>query len=377
MAVFKNSVNGAKIPSGITRNAAYAAWLNRTLVWGEDTEPTARWDSIEGGGWQFGPWGNWVQQNPARRLILCVPMVPGKYDGSGTTDGDGAHQPITLELGAAGTYNAHYQKLAETLVAHKMGNTILRLGWEFNGGWYAWKVNSPEKATAFAEFWRQIVKTMRAVPGAEKLEFAFNPANGCYDAASAYPGDEYVDYIGPDLYDDAYSKDTYPWPTDSSPDQILDAQKKAWDDVLFSKNARGLGFWSDFAREHHKPMCIPEWGVNHKPDHHGGGDDTYYIQQMYKFINDPANNVAWHSYFDVNAGDGHHQLSPKEDGTVVTEFPNAAAKFHELFALPSSATSPATVPTLAPPAKTLPSTATPPPAANPASTSSASSATPG
>jgi hypothetical protein len=359
MAVFKNSVNGSKIPNGITRNAAYAAWLNRTLVWAEDTCPSTRWDSIEGGGWQFDPWGAWVQENPARRLILCVPMVPGKWDGSGTDAGDGAHQPITLELGASGAYNIHYQKLAETLVKHHMGNTILRLGWEFNGGWYAWKVNSKAKADAYAEFWRQIVKTMRAVPGAEKLEFAFNPANGCFDAALAYPGDDYVDYIGPDDYDDAYAPNTYPWPKDATPDQIEAAQEKAWTDVVYSKQAHGLAYWAEFAKEHHKPMCIPEWGVDQKPDHHGGLDDPYYIEQMYKFINDPANNVGWHSYFDVQAPDGGHMLSPKEDGTVVTKFPNSAAKFHELFSLPASATAPAAAPTDA--TNPTPVAASPPP----------------
>jgi len=53
-------------------------------------------------------------------------------------------------------------------------------------------------------------------------------------------------------------------------------------------------------------------------------------------------NVAWpvwclegwskwklHCYFDVQAPDGHHQLSPGASGTM--EFPLAAAKFKELF----------------------------------------------
>jgi hypothetical protein len=338
MAVYKGSVNGRAKPYGIQRAALYAAWLNRTLIWGEDSEPNARWDSLEGGGWQFDPWGDWVQQNPARRLILCVPIVPGKGDKGGTDAGEGAHENITLELGASGAYNVHYTRLAETLVKHHMGNTILRLGWEFPGGWYAWSVKNKEKAAAFAEYWRQIVTTMRAVPGAEKLEFAFNPTTGYlpYDPEVAYPGDDYVDYIGPDVYDDSYAKDTYPLSKDASPDEIEAIHEKVWNDVIYSKGAKGLAFWSEFAKKHHKPMCIPEWGVDHKPDHHGGDDDPYFIEQMYKFIQDPANNVAWHSYFDVQAPDGGHQLFPIKESDPRL-FPDSAAKFQELFSLPASA----------------------------------------
>jgi hypothetical protein len=36
-------------------------------------------------------------------------------------------------------------------------------------------------------------------------------------------------------------------------------------------------------------------------------------------------------YFDVNAPDGHHQLSPGADGKEISSFPNAAARFRALF----------------------------------------------
>jgi len=62
----------------------------------------------------------------------------------------------------------------------------------------------------------------------------------------------------------------------------------------------------------------------------GGGDNTYYVQQMLEFVFDPANNVGYHSYFDIQASDGHHQLSSADNSggnTFKTEFPNAAALF--------------------------------------------------
>ena len=39
MAVYKGSVNGIAKPYGIQRAEAYAAWLNRSLIWAEDTLP--------------------------------------------------------------------------------------------------------------------------------------------------------------------------------------------------------------------------------------------------------------------------------------------------------------------------------------------------
>jgi hypothetical protein len=342
MAVFKGSVNGMKHLGGPNGADAYAAWLNRSVIWAEDNQP-GTWDNVEGASWQLPPWGQWVSAVAGRRFILGVAIIPGPWNGSGPAFGPAAHVPVSLEEGAKGTYNPYYKKLAENLVKYNLGNSILRLGVEFNGGWFPWRVSSEKKAVAFAAYWRQIVDTMRAVPGADKLQFCWNPGLTCYCAFkpdTAWPGDNYVDYIGLDSYDDSYAKDTYPWPKDATPDEIEAIHKKAWDTVYLN-GAYGLVYWENFSHKHsNTPLAFPEWGTDNKPDHHGGGDDPYFIEQMYKFINNPANNVAWHSYFDYQAGDGHHELGPRANKPFVTEFPRSAAKFKELFSLPAGTTSP-------------------------------------
>lgn len=45
----------------------------------------------------------------------------------------------------------------------------------------------------------------------------------------------------------------------------------------------------------------------------------------------PKHRVVFHCYFDVEAGDGAHQLSTGQDGKHKTRFPKSAAKFIELF----------------------------------------------
>jgi hypothetical protein len=312
---------------------AFGTWLNRKSVWPQAHQPKETWDQVHGQEWQLGPWSKWIQTHPGARLTLSVCILPGSWDGSGPRTGIDAGVPVSLELGAQGKYNRHFAALATNLVRHGLANAILRPGWEFNGGWMTWRVTSREKAEAFAGYWRQIVQTMRAVPGGEKLHFCWNPNIGwlSHPADKAWPGDEFVDSIGLDYYDDGYLKDTYPWPTNATPAQIEERRRKVWDHFLNSDY--GLLWWKRFAAAHHRPLAIPEWGVNAKPDGHGGLDNVGYVEKMHAFITNPENNVLFHCYFDVDAPDGAHQLSPGANHKP-TQFPQAAARFRELFGLP-------------------------------------------
>jgi hypothetical protein len=310
---------------------AFAKWIGHPDIWAEEFMDSSSWDNQENPGWLFKPWGKWVRERAGRRLILGVPLLAGPWNGSGPTAGTiDPKIPVSLEKGAAGEYNRHFANLAKNLVAHGLGETILRPGWEFNGGWYTWRAGANPKA--FAEYWRQIVRTMRSVPGAEHLQFCFNPALGYlqFPAEQAWPGDEFVDYVGLDVYDDSWAKDTYPSPAGISQADIDARHQKVWNTVLYGGD-HGLRFWDQFATEHHKPFALPEWGVSDREDKHGGLDDPVFIEQMHAFIADAKNKVAFFCYFDVEAPDGHHQLSPGLKGDEKTEFPRSAERFKALF----------------------------------------------
>jgi hypothetical protein len=260
-------------------------------------------------------------------------MLTGPVDGSGPTQGDkGVGVPVSLEKGAEGAYNDYYKDLAENLVRYQLADTILRPGWEFNGGWYTWRAKG--KTKAFASYWRQIVTTMRAVKGSEGLKFCWNPTLGDQDfpADEAWPGDDVVDYVGIDVYDETWNPDTYPWPKDASAADIERRQKKAWEDwIVYSP--RGLKFWSEFARQHGKPLSFPEWGLVNGSEGHGGMDNLYFVEQMHAFIHEPGNHVAFACYFDANPANHRDAISPglkggKDEGT---DFPKASERFRALF----------------------------------------------
>ncbi len=312
----------------------YAKWLGRDPIWALDFVGGESWDNVGWPTWWLDGWSKWVKAKPGRRLVLSIPLVAGPVDGSGPTQGTkDVRVPASLEKGAAGAYNQHFTDLAQNLVKYGLGDTFLRLGWEFNGDWYAWSAKG--KTEAFAEYWRQIVKTMRAVPGTERLQFCWNPTLGDqqFPAEQAWPGDAFVDYVGVDVYDETWNADTYPWPPDATMEEIARRQRKVWDEWIVGSRW-GLAFWTKFAREHGKPLAIPEWGLVWATHHHGGLDNPHFIEQMHTFLHDPRNAVAFHCYFDINETDHGHQLSPAANGKgkkTGTLFPVSSKKFRELF----------------------------------------------
>ncbi len=330
LSATKQGVYRWAAPKGPNYLPAYASWIGIPTVWATDFLPADTWDSIAGPSWILTPWSQWVQGLSGRKLVLSVPMLVGPWDLSGPTSGSGAGQAVSLAAGAAGNYNSYFQKLAQNLVAKNLASTWIRVGWEFNGGWYNWRASSDP--ASWASYYQQIVTTMRAVSGAQ-FKFIWNPALGYQQlpAENVYPGDSHVDYVGLDVYDDSWAADTYPFPAGATATEIAARRKAAWDNAIYGGN-HGISFWLSFASQHGKSLVFPEWGVSHRSDGHGGLDNPEFIQNMYNVMS--AHSTPYACYFDVNATDGAHQLSNGNDAQgnrVTTEFPNSAAKFLSLF----------------------------------------------
>jgi len=270
---------GAGNPSGV---AAFGQATDTTPTLESDFLPASGgWAGMDGSGpasssslqWFFNRWGG-----SGYTLVLGVPIIP--KDSSGNPSG-------TLAGGAAGSYNSYFTTLAQNLVSAGFGNSYLRLGWEFNGNWFAWKVTDSADAANFVAYWQNIVTAMRTVPGAN-FKFVWNPnATGSYGSAytpaQTYPGNAYVDFVGTDVYDNE------PWSTQLT---------QTW----------GLNWLAAFSAAQGEPICFPEWGVG------TNGDDPAFIGDMASWFR--SNRVAWESYF---AADGHDITNGS--------FPNSLAAF--------------------------------------------------
>src|SRR6266581_129320 len=175
---------------------------------------------------------------------------------------------------AAGDYNSNFRNLGELLVKDGLGSTIIDLGREMNGTWYEWSEHRapPSKPDAYILAWRQIVTTMRSVPG-QHFKFLWTVYPTGTSVADAWPGNAYVDYIGTDIFDwYGGRKGTYLHTASGA----LDHEGK-WQQILTTEPG-GLNWMAAFSRATGKPIIIPEWGL----DFHtfGGQDDPLFITNM-------------------------------------------------------------------------------------------------
>ena len=299
----------------------FEKWLGQDVLVAVDFEANDTWDNAMAPGWQMPAWGRWLKAKPGRVLMQQVPLLPGPWDGSGPTAGVD-QGPVSLADCASGKYDAHWTRFAINMVSAGVGDAVLRPGHEFNGGWYTWRAAGRE--TQFIGCFQHFVTAVRAVAGAH-FQIAWNPTAGYvqFAADTAYPGDEYVDAVGIDVYDQSWAPSSYPCAGDPAV-----CRANAWRDL--AEGDHGLAFWSRFARDHKKPMMIPEWRTIRRGDGHGGDDDPEFIQRMHDWMFDPMNHVTIAAKFDVKAGDGDSQLSDNNPVDGPTTMPNAAAKLRSL-----------------------------------------------
>jgi hypothetical protein len=340
-------------PTGPSRVDAFSQWLGRPVTLAEAFEASDTWDNVDGADWQLGPWSQWTRAAIGRNLVLGVPMLAGGWNLAGPDGKVGTADDLSLAKCGAGQYDVYWANLANNLAYYGLHWAYLRLGWEMDGGWYAWRAQEGSGNEAnFASCFRRIVQVMRKTQPANQWKFVWNPTNAWWKKSyldAVWPGSQYVDIVGLDLYDQSWATNTYPYPSKCDDACRLTRQQNAWNHYSWH-----LYTIRDFARAHGKPMALPEWGITLRSDGHGGGDNPYYIQKMYEFMMDPDNKVAFHVYFDVTASDGDHNLS---GGDGPTKFPQSAALFKQLFG-PTETAAPAP-----PPESTTPDTSTPPPPA--------------
>ncbi|MFJ9146765.1 glycosyl hydrolase [Streptomyces sp. NPDC102270] len=234
-------------PRGVARIAELSHWLGGAeLRVGHTYLPGDRWTNIEGRHGFLDVWADWRTRQADRMLVLNVPMMERNEEN--VSD---AEVRQLLRRAADGAFDRHFRALAERLVELKVPDTIVVLGWEMNGTTYTHRCGpDPE---AWKTYWKRIVTTMRAVPG-QKFRFDFAPSRG-RDAVpwtQCYPGDDTVDIIGMDSYDQ---------PTGLSFDEQV-------------KEPYGLQAQVDFAKAHGKPISYPEWGLFRN------GDNSAYMRSM-------------------------------------------------------------------------------------------------
>ncbi|RSS79651.1 hypothetical protein EF903_31160, partial [Streptomyces sp. WAC05292] len=238
-------------PPGVERIPYLSRWLGgREIRVGHTYLPGDRWAGIEGNVSFLDDWARWRLARPDRLFVLNVPMQE-RNEGR-VPDHEVAR---LIRAGAAGDFDEHFRRLAQRLVDLGVPDTVVVLGWEMNGVTYTHRCSpDPENWKAY---WRRIVGTMRSVPGQRfKFDFAPNRGSDAIGWTTCYPGDDVVDIIGMDSYDQG--------PGRTFDDQITQPY--------------GLQHHVDFAKAHGKPISYPEWGLFRR------GDNPEYVRRMLRWI---------------------------------------------------------------------------------------------
>ncbi|MFB9466200.1 glycoside hydrolase family 26 protein [Streptomyces cinereospinus] len=232
---------------GVHRIEELSRWLGGAdLRVGHTYLPGDLWSNIAGAPTFLEAWADWRNAADDRLFVLNVPMLERNEEGLSD-----AEVRALLRQGAAGEFDRHFRALAERLVELRVPDTVIVLGWEMNGITYSHRCGPDPQA--WKQYWNRIVTAMRAVPG-QRFRFDFTPSRG-RDAVPwtrCYPGDDTVDVIGMDAYDQ---------PAGLSFDEQVD-------------EPYGLREHVEFARAHGKAISYPEWGLFRN------GDNPAYVRGM-------------------------------------------------------------------------------------------------
>lgn len=261
--------SGAYVNSGSPHDyALFGRWRGHKLDVSVMWSSRQTWSDIVNPSWLYDTWSNM----PVIKVIGVAPVPEG--DNS-----------ATMARCAEGAYDDKWTEFARNIKAAGMDHeTIIRLGWEFNGNWYKWSAKNPE---TFVQCWRNIVGTAEKTAPGLKWDWTVNRgvSAGLANATKAWPGSRYVDMVGVDSYDI--------WPGATS--------TAAWSDHI--NGTYGLNYWLKFAKAHGKKLSVPEWGVypGSAQAGHNGGDNAYYVKRMVNFFRANAKHIAYESYFNESA----------------------------------------------------------------------------
>nr|BFE69314.1 hypothetical protein GCM10020092_026150 [Actinoplanes digitatis] len=171
---------------------------------------------------------------------------------------------------ANGEKDRDWRNFGALMTRHGRGDSVVRLGWEFNERTSPWRADDP--ATWIACY-RRAATNIRAGNPDVLLDWTINahgtPAGVCGGVSTnCYPGDAYVDIVGIDNYDH------YPWsPTKAAFDRVAAAPE-------------GLDWLYRFARAHGKLFAVGEWGV--VPTGDAGRENPSFVTWMHAWFAEPC-----------------------------------------------------------------------------------------
>lgn len=256
-------------PASTARLNGFGTWRGAPVDAATVYPGTSTWQSIHDSEWLIRAYDGFPGV-----LAYGLPLLPDEGNGDFVSIASGEHDWV-------------YEKIATDLVTAGRGNTIMRIGWEANGDWFAWNTKASNAADYVAAF-RHVVGVLRGIAPDLVIDFDLGcgtKLRGQEDRMDAlnllYPGDDAVDLVGCDFYD---------WHNTRSTDDA------SWEKTIRPANSVGIADVAEFARARGKGLTYPEWGVA-STELEGAGDNPFFIGKVRQFFEANSDILVLEGYF--------------------------------------------------------------------------------
>lgn len=294
-----------------TKDGSFAAWRGRPVeIGGSWASSQNAGDAIGSASWSVGSGA------PYAAIPRMDYAIGAMIDNSGESGG----------AAASGAYDSRWAQQLQALKAQwgsrAASNMNIRFAHEFNGNWYPWSVNTGD-VTNFTTAWRRSYNLVQTnFPGAKVVWCPNAGSSWNYDIRTLWPGDQYVDIVSVDSYNN--------YPFTDTPDEF----NAKINSVSSFGGPTGIETFRQFAAAHGKPMAISEWSNAGTANQGGGGESPVWMQSLHDWLvkngsQTPASGkVLYEVVFNVAGYGDHYSLFPLnlESGNTTT-----AEKYKELW----------------------------------------------
>ncbi|HKP56856.1 MAG TPA: glycosyl hydrolase [Polyangiales bacterium] len=259
----KSGVNGDPLIDRASVEA-FCKWRGRSCGVAHVYTDRKSWHAMTHAGWMFDNMVGFRGQ-----LIVSQGLVPEGHKDD-------------LPACARGEHDQDFRDFGNMMVLKGRGDSIVRLGWEFNGDFMSWAATDAE---TWKQCYRRAALAIRESAPRVKLDWTINahgtPSSICGGVSTnCYPGDDVVDIIGIDNYD-----------------MFPSAKTKAEFDKI-SAAPDGLTWTYQFAKRRGKKFSVGEWGIAPGAGGNSSGENPEFIRWMHEWFAQHADDLVYEAYFN-------------------------------------------------------------------------------
>lgn len=291
----------------------------------DQSKPVDQWPSNAG-------WSAWsAARSPASKVMPVIGFPMASTASSLSINQQ--YQAFT-----SGQYDSYIQQVVQQWQENGFLTQYWRIGWEMNlqSGSMPWYGGTDAITEAdWVAAYRHIATVLRQAGSTYgvTIEVIWNPGVTNYDntntLALLYPGNDYVDIIGADIYADSWPYSLYDWDKN---DGTLDSSYNQW----LADSVNRIHYWTypaatqyaldgsqghdlnlqsllDFAKSQGKPFAIPETGAGNSQGGHDVSDEAAFPLWLASTLKASGNVIAFVNIWDANA-DGNFLFSNSAAG---------------------------------------------------------------